>query len=66
MMLIPVALAASWTGHRPSWRSAVFGLWSFRTLLALGFFMIYVATCGAYELVRTWRRVVRILTAPDV
>ena len=66
MMLIPVALAASWTGHWPAWRSAVFGLWSFRTLLALGFFMIYVATCGAYELVRTWRRVVRILTVPDV
>jgi hypothetical protein len=61
-MLIPIGVVAWLTGHWPTAESAWFRLWTLEGLLALALFMLYVICCAAYELIRTWREALRILS----
>lgn len=62
MMVSPIAFAAWWTARWPTAAHIWFVLLSARTLLGLALFMAYVGAAAAFELVRAWRRVVRIAT----
>jgi hypothetical protein len=59
-------LAAGWwlTRTWPTMAGLWTRLWSFETLIAIAVFMGYVTACGAHELVRTWRQVLRIMQEP--
>lgn len=61
-MAVPIVGTAWLTRHWPTPAGLWARFWSVDALLALAFFMVYVICCAAHELVRTWRRVVRILT----
>ena len=60
-MAIPVVGLASWTGHRLTVSGVWSRLWRVDVPAALACFMIYVVACAAHELVRTWRRVLRVV-----
>jgi hypothetical protein len=60
-MALPIAGASWWIGRWPTPAAVWAHVWSLEGLLALACFMIYVITCAGFELVRTWRQVVRIL-----
>jgi hypothetical protein len=62
-MAIPVVGGMWWTGQWPTLAGLWPHVWSFEGLLALACFMVYVIGCAAHELVRTWRRVVQIVTS---
>lgn len=60
-MAIPVAGMCAWTARWPAWQTVLSHLASRATLLALILFMVYVTFCALFEIVRTWRQVVRTL-----
>lgn len=60
LMAIPI-VGASWlTGRWPTPGDLWARAWGLEGLLALVAFTIYVVCCAAFELVRTWREVIRI------
>ena len=61
-MLLPVAAAAWLTGYWPDAATLRSRVWSLETLAAVALFMLYVVCCAVHELIRAWRRVLRILT----
>jgi hypothetical protein len=62
LMVIPIIGMAWWSGHWPTLAGVWPALLSARTLGALVFFMVYVVCCALYELTRTWRSVVQIVS----
>jgi len=62
LMAIPLAAASFLTSPRLAagalWRTA----FSLNGLVVLALFMTYVMACAAHEIVRTWRRIVRVAT----
>jgi hypothetical protein len=61
-MALPIVGTLWWTRHWPTPAGVWARVWSFEALLALACFMVYVISCAIYELVRTWRQVLRLLT----
>lgn len=62
--LAAMAVPFIWTmrvSHHSSWLSSWSEVFSARALGALGLFMVYVIACAAFELVRHWRQLVRLL-----
>jgi hypothetical protein len=60
-MLLPIVFVAWLTNQWPMAQTVWGRVWTLEAVLALAFFMIYVICCAAYELIRTWREVIRIL-----
>jgi hypothetical protein len=61
-MAVPFIVMAWATGQWLPWRELLARLWTVQTLLLLGVFMVFVVACALHELVRTWRRVIQLLT----
>lgn len=60
-MALPVIGMCAWTARWPAWQTVLSHLGTRMTLLALIAFMVYVTSCALFEMVRTWRRVLRAL-----
>jgi hypothetical protein len=59
-MALPVLWMMWLTGQPVAWPSSWGDLLSLRALGALALFMVYVIACAAFEIVRTWRRLVTL------
>ncbi|MBI2188663.1 MAG: hypothetical protein HYU37_16310 [Acidobacteria bacterium] len=60
-MAAPLVWMTWLTGQPPGWLRSWTDLFGLRALGALTTFMAYVIACAAFEIVRTWRRVVWLL-----
>lgn len=60
-MAVPFAVAAWLTNQWPTGAEVWASIWTFKAILAIAVFMIYVISCAGHELIRAWRQVLRIL-----
>jgi hypothetical protein len=61
-MTVPLLWIAWLTGEQPIWPASWGDLVSLKAAGVLAAFMAYVIACAAFEIVRTWRRLVMLLT----
>jgi len=61
LMSVPIIGAAKLTAAWPTLSDLWSAIWTFEGLIALAAFMVYVICCAGFELVRTWRDVVRTM-----
>jgi hypothetical protein len=60
-MAVPFLFAAWLTNQWPTGAQVWTSLWTVKAIVAIAVFMLYVVSCAGFEIVRTWRQVLRIL-----